>query len=72
MIKWLGPLASIHPLKGGSVSTVTKGLFSILLFLPRASSHTPVTPSQRTHTEAELPGEPDIGRNITNHRLTPL
>lgn len=54
-----------QPLKGGSVSTVTKGLFSILLFLPKALGHTPLTASQCTHTNCE----PDTGRNTTNRRL---
>lgn len=31
--------------------SVTKGLFSILFFLPQGSEHTPLTPSQHTHTE---------------------
>lgn len=63
MIKWPGP-----PLKGGSVSTVIKGLFSILLFLPKALGHVLLTASQHTHTSCE----PDTGRNNTNHKLIPL
>lgn len=57
-----------QPLKVESVSTVTKGLLSILLFLPKASGHTTLTASQYTHTDCE----PDTGRNTTNHRLIPL
>lgn len=40
-----------QPLKVESVSTVTKGLLSILLFLPKASGHTTLTASQCTHTD---------------------
>lgn len=38
-----------QPLKGVSVSTVTEGLFSMLLFLLKASGHTSNTITAHSH-----------------------